>query len=146
MARRHILLASPEAKSPGAELAFKQLSDTVSVMPAEDGLTCVRQFMELAQTGVGPLVTIIDYHTTEISGPSLAHALRSMERGFGLTPSAIVMRCEASDREAVAALIPNLGRAVQLTKKPAYTEEQQMKRLVKACEKVLVQLKGRGKR
>ena len=102
--------------------------------------------MDLVKSGVGPLVTVIDYDTPEIIGPSLALALRSIERGFDVTPAALIIRCDASDGDAVAALIPKLGRAVQLTKKPGYTAEQQMKRLVKACEKVLVQLKGRAKR
>ena len=146
MADRHILFTSPTVKSGATEAAFELLPDGVSVVTAEDGLACVRKFVDLVKSGVGPLVTVIDYDTSEITAPSLALALRSIERGFDVTPAALMIRCDASDGDAVAALIPKLGRAVQLTKKPGYTAEQQMKRLVKACEKVLVQLKGRTKR
>ena len=146
MSRNQILLASTDAIAPRAGELFTQVDDSLDVLVVSDGAQCLHHYIRLSKEATKPAIVIIDYVLPKISGGHLASSIRGMERGLGLPGAAIILRCQADESDAVAAVIPELGRAVQLTRREEYNEEQQLKRLVKASVKVLKQLKGRSRR
>ena len=145
MTQRAILFASADEISE-ASTAFGQLGADINVVTATDGADCVRQYVALAHGGSPPLIVIVDSSLDKVRGTQVARSIRSMERGFSFSPSAIILRCTPEESQDVAQVIPDLGRAVQLTRKMDYSADQQLRRLVKASAKVLQQLKGRSRR
>ena len=143
MTRRQILFASTDSLAPRAGELFAQLDERLDVLVVADGAECIQQYIRLAQDDAKPIVVIIDYELPKVSGHHLASSIRGLERGLAMSVAAIILRCTKDQSEDVADVIPGLGRAVQLTRRDQYTEEQQLKRLVKASAKVLSQLKGR---
>ena len=146
MTRRQILLASTDELAPRAGELFAQLDDQIEVQVVSNGSECIEKYIRLSKEESKPAVVIIDYDFPKVSGGHLASSIRGIERGLGLSVCAIILRCTQGESDDVARVIPELGRAVQLTRRDEYTAEQQLKRLVKASAKVLTQLKGRSRK
>ena len=146
MTSRQILFASDDEVAHRAGELFAQFDDSIELIIAKDGADCIGQYVRLTKENTKPIVVIIDYNISTVSGGHLATSLRGVERGLGVSAAAIILRCNSENGDSVSELIPELGRAVQLTRKAEYTPEQQLKRLVKASAKVLNQLKGRSRR
>ena len=145
MTQQIILYASTDEDTTIVPELFAAIDTRLSVIIVNDGESFIARYVQLAQQETQPLLAIIDYGVPGVSGANVARSVRGIERGLGLATTAIILRCHPENSPETAQVIPELGRAVQLTRKAEYAPTQQLKRLAKASAKVITQLKGRGR-
>lgn len=142
MAGTRILLAE-DSKLLG-ELVQESLGSASGheVVVCEDGFKCVSVFARLARARNLPALVILDIQMPAITGMSVARAMRAMERGLGLEPTAILFFTVQGADDQLRGWLSELGRAVHLQKGSDTQVEEQARRLSVAVERLLKQLGG----
>lgn len=142
MATQRIFLAEKAGLALQAREALAHIEDPPDLVALDDGAKCVGAFAKLAQAGKGPLLIILDVPLPRISGRGTAFAIRAIERALDLKPTAILFYAEARSDEDTKAFLGQIKRAVHLQRKPEQSDEDQAKRLSKAIDKLLAQVRA----
>ena len=120
-----------------------QISQQLECVFVDDGAGVLREHTRLAASGTPALVVAIQTQLSGIGGAESARLIRALERGLKSPASAILLLSE--DDEKAEVMVQNLGRAVSLPMTPSLSDEQAAHRLVKAVNRILSQLRKRGR-
>ena len=88
------------------------------------------------------MLVVLDEDLPRVSGRSTALAVRALERAFDLKPTALLLYTEEPADDELKAFLAGLTRAVHLRRRAELPPEEQAKRLGKAVDRLLKQLRG----
>ena len=145
MATRHILMVDSGGQADLVSAGIQEISSALELVCVSDGVQCIGSHAKLARAGRPPLVVVLEYQMDYVNGVHAARLIRAIESGLGVSPSAIIFRCDESEIEDINALTKAIGRAAPLKRIGGSSLEAQGQRLVKAIAKILSQLRKRGK-
>ncbi len=143
MATERILLVENAGLADQARQALTLVESPPDLVALDDGTKCVGAYAKLANASRPPLLIILDEPLPRIGGRATALAVRAIERAFEMKPTAILLYSTSASDDDLKAFLSSVGRAVHLQRKPDATEEDRAKRLAKAIDRLLKQVRGK---
>ena len=143
MAKRQILFAGCGHLKDQVVALFAQISQQLECVFVDDGAGVIREHTRLAASGSPALVVAIQTQLSGIGGAESARLIRALERGLQSPASAILLLCDEGENAEL--MVRDLGRAVSLPMTRSLSDEQAAHRLVKAVNRILSQLRKRGR-
>jgi len=137
-----IFLVERTGLAGAARQVVAGLPGAPELVALDDGAKCVGAFTKLAKAGHPPVLVVLDEDLPRVSGRSTALAVRALERAFDLKPTALLLYTEEPADDELKAFLAGLTRAVHLRRRAELPPEEQAKRLGKAVDRLLKQLRG----
>lgn len=142
MTMGRILLAEDVGLAEPLGVAMSRQSAPPELVAFKDGALVVAAFVRFLKAQQLPQLIVLDGALNKITGKGVALAVRSIERGLGATPTAILLYTPEVADNALKELLGSLGRAVHLQRPSELPVKEQGKRLAVAIERLVAQLRG----
>jgi CheY-like chemotaxis protein len=138
-----ILLADAVGLAAPAQAAAAQLGGMPPVVAVADGALAVGRFVEAARGGTPPALVVVDDALPRVGGRGVVRAIRAVERGLGLAPTAVLLYSAAPADEDIRLFLREVGRAVHLQRPAEHPLAEQARRFALASQRLLAQLQPR---
>lgn len=135
-----ILLADAAGLADVGSAAAERVGGLPEVMAVTDGAAAVRRFIKEVREGRAPALLVVDDPLPYIGGRGVVRAMRAIERGMGLTPTAVLLYSAQPADEELKGFLKEVGRAVHLVRPLEQPIAEQARRFALASQRLLAQV------
>jgi CheY-like chemotaxis protein len=142
MANDRILMATSDDLHTEMKTLISELEGSPKLVGVGDGARLVNALTRLLLARQAPELIVLDLALPRISGRAAARMIRALERATDTKKTPILLFSDEEESDGLKSFCKEVKSAVHLRRRMDKSSDEQIKRLVKAVDRILKKKRG----